>query len=290
MTATRRSIPEVRSTYKGSVIHEFAPADIDPDKPPVVIVNGTSGGNEHWGDFPRVLGHKVIAIDARRSNTLGCVPTIGGYASAIEGAIDQVTDQPVDLLGLSLGGVIASEMAIHQEDPDTKKRIANLALLSTIPGYFDKLPPIVRTNLRMAIAAMTSMHPIAAATGVMYGGDLAGNNQLATDLDVVPGIPSLTDMQQFSALQMHMAFHPGQPWMWWLPVKNPLSKITVPTVVIGGENDRITPWPNSVKTASLIKNSELHQLKGAGHLLPQERPEEVAAILREFFDRNRTAN
>jgi 3-oxoadipate enol-lactonase len=62
-----------------------------------------------------------------------------------------------------------------------------------------------------------------------------------------------------------------------------LPQIGVPTLVVVGEQDALTPPADSEAMASAIRGARLVQVPGAGHLTPMERPKAIAAALDEFF-------
>jgi pimeloyl-ACP methyl ester carboxylesterase len=62
-----------------------------------------------------------------------------------------------------------------------------------------------------------------------------------------------------------------------------LPEITVPTIVIVGEQDVLTPPADSEAMAGAIPGARLVTVPGAGHLTPMERPRAVAEALGEFF-------
>ena len=61
-----------------------------------------------------------------------------------------------------------------------------------------------------------------------------------------------------------------------------LSKINIPMVIICGEKDRAN-LRASEELATLIPGANLHIVKGSGHEINREAPEELAAILNQFF-------
>ena len=62
-----------------------------------------------------------------------------------------------------------------------------------------------------------------------------------------------------------------------------LEDITLPTIILVGDEDRMTPLRFSEGLSAGIKNSELVVIQGAGHMLPLEKPAEVAERLKIFF-------
>jgi pimeloyl-ACP methyl ester carboxylesterase len=65
-----------------------------------------------------------------------------------------------------------------------------------------------------------------------------------------------------------------------------LERLTVPTLVMAGERDRLTPPAHARRIADAVpKLAELIELPSTGHMGPLERPAEVAAALRELAAR-----
>ncbi len=61
-----------------------------------------------------------------------------------------------------------------------------------------------------------------------------------------------------------------------------MEKINCPTLIIGGENDKETPFEFGKKMNSLISNSKFVILKNAGHFSFLDKPEEFVKILTDF--------
>jgi pimeloyl-ACP methyl ester carboxylesterase len=58
--------------------------------------------------------------------------------------------------------------------------------------------------------------------------------------------------------------------------------ISVPTLLIWGEHDVVTPLSEAKRLHTLIANSQLNVIKGTGHFVHQEKPEKVASQIQEF--------
>jgi len=58
--------------------------------------------------------------------------------------------------------------------------------------------------------------------------------------------------------------------------------ITVPTLILWGENDAATPLSEGEKLHGLIRASVLRVIPHAGHFVHQEKPHEISSIIREF--------
>ena len=63
-----------------------------------------------------------------------------------------------------------------------------------------------------------------------------------------------------------------------------LETITVPTLVIVGDEDTLTPISDAIALSSAISGSRLVTIPEAGHLSPLEQPAIVNAAIAEFLD------
>ena len=61
-----------------------------------------------------------------------------------------------------------------------------------------------------------------------------------------------------------------------------LPSIKVPTLILVGEHDAITPPAAAEQMQRAISKSQLAIVQGAGHMTPMEQPEQVNRALREF--------
>ena len=59
------------------------------------------------------------------------------------------------------------------------------------------------------------------------------------------------------------------------------AKVTVPSIVIQGSRDVMTPFKGGKAIAAAIPGCRLAMIEGAGHMLMSERPEDVLAALRQ---------
>jgi 3-oxoadipate enol-lactonase len=62
-----------------------------------------------------------------------------------------------------------------------------------------------------------------------------------------------------------------------------LSKIQVPTLIMVGEHDKITPLTAAQAMQSKISNAALHTIPNAGHISPMENPSQVNVVLFDFL-------
>jgi 4,5:9,10-diseco-3-hydroxy-5,9,17-trioxoandrosta-1(10),2-diene-4-oate hydrolase len=75
------------------------------------------------------------------------------------------------------------------------------------------------------------------------------------------------------------------PYFYNRPLRNRLQRISSPTLVVWGENDRMVPHSHGETYAKLIPNAKLKLIPSAGHSVHMERPEETAKMVLEFLDK-----
>ncbi|MGH8109579.1 MAG: alpha/beta fold hydrolase [Arenimonas sp.] len=68
-------------------------------------------------------------------------------------------------------------------------------------------------------------------------------------------------------------------------VTNELSKITCPTLMVVGDEDRTTPLSNANNIAAHIANTDLKIIPECGHSSALEKPEQVVALMKQFYSR-----
>jgi pimeloyl-ACP methyl ester carboxylesterase len=61
-----------------------------------------------------------------------------------------------------------------------------------------------------------------------------------------------------------------------------LGEIRVPTLVVNGDDDRLTPLKYGEYLAANIPGAVLKIIRGAGHLVMLEKPNEVNAVITSF--------
>jgi pimeloyl-ACP methyl ester carboxylesterase len=62
-----------------------------------------------------------------------------------------------------------------------------------------------------------------------------------------------------------------------------LRRVSAPTLVVAGDQDRLLPRAHPEAYAEGIAGARLEVMEGAGHMVPLERPEEFATLIRKFL-------
>ncbi|HEX5688382.1 MAG TPA: alpha/beta fold hydrolase [Roseiflexaceae bacterium] len=252
-------------TIKGQLIHyeEKGPAN----GPIAVLVHGWSSSSFTWAPVLPSLSkrYRCIAIDLPgygRSPAPRTPPTIAGYADLVAELIESFTDQPVLLLGHSMGGQISATLALRHP-----LLVERMVLLN--PALSGRLS--TRVNLLLAPHILVERVPfmewllyILAQTPLDYTDKLLKPTSFAERARV-----SEEDYQRIRA----DARRRGQGRvraacfgaMLEGDLRGRLGEIEPPALVIWGAEDDIVPLRDAGAVAEEWPDADLRLIPNAGH-------------------------
>ncbi|MCK0143273.1 alpha/beta fold hydrolase [Aliiroseovarius sp. F20344] len=215
----------------------------------------------------RVFGPQINDL-SRDHTVIVAAPTRGETVREMAALLLEELPDRFALAGLSLGGIVAMEMARRAPD-----RVNRLALISTTPLSDTpaqatwREPQIVRASagrLDEALAEAFPMDCLAPTDGKSAILDLV--YQMAHDLG------SEVFVRQARALQRRS------------DAQRALQRLKVPTMVMCGAHDTLTPPKRHETMSELIHDAELVVLPDAGHLPTLEMPEHVNIGIRAWME------
>jgi pimeloyl-ACP methyl ester carboxylesterase len=242
---------------------------------PVVLLHGFPLSRAMWREQFSALspGWRVIAPDLRGH---GDSPDPEGVYTMDEMADDvlELLDalkiaEPVVLGGLSMGGYVAlSVMARHPG------RVRGLMLMDTRAS--GDTPETARDRETNAQAVIAANHARSVVEKMLPR--LFGKSTLKDRPELVEPLRSLMEESSprgIAGALRGMAIRPDRRPM--------LGQVSVPTLVLVGEDDVVTP-PDEVKgLAAAIPDSSLVVIPEAGHLAPYENPSATNQAIAEFL-------
>jgi pimeloyl-ACP methyl ester carboxylesterase len=253
--------------------------------PALVFVHGLSGSWPNWLEQLPVLAdeRRVIALDLPG---FGHSPmpreqlSISGYARLLERLLDQLGVDAAAVVGNSMGGFIAAELAIA-----FPQRVERLALVSAAGISTHQHPDVMR-----AVPTLTRLQRILTATGawVASKSEAVARRPRLRDaaLEVVVRHPSRLPAA-LAAEQLRGAGKPGflQGLQAVLDydIRERLPEIACPTLIVWGEKDRLISVEDADVFAELIPNSRKVIFDDTGHMAMLERPAAFNALLRDFL-------
>jgi pimeloyl-ACP methyl ester carboxylesterase len=264
-----------------------------PDGPPVLLIHGTGAWSEIWRrtmDTLAAQGYRAIAIDMPPFG-YSQRPANANYrdepqARRILGTINSLHLESVTLVGHSFGS--RPTMEAFFLDPS---RIAALVLIDAALGLDTLAKPaapawpvravLATPSLRNGLVAATLTNPAFSAR--LLRGLVA---------DTMAVTPTRIAMLQRPFVLQRTTVSFGE---WLQPFATTTehslaaeraryAAIQVPTLIVWGDRDSITPIAQGHDLASLIPNASWAELKGAGHIPAIEATERFNHALLEFLE------
>lgn len=202
---------------------------------------------------------RCLVADHRRSDSMSGI------------ARDILAEAPerFALCGLSMGGYIAFE--IMRQAPE---RVTRLALLDTQATPETELQRTTRT-LRMRTAEEQGMSALSDLQWPQFvppaRREDAALREALRAMAVETGVEAF--LRQSKAIMDRPDSRPG------------LSRIAVPTLILTGSDDQLTPPSRAEEMAASIPGAEVTIIPECGHISTLERPDQVNVALRKWMGR-----
>lgn len=253
--------------------------DNDPDaagKPVLVLVHAFPLGSQMWEPQFRGAFHgwRILAPDLRGfggstdERAEGVDPTIDDYAEDVAGLIREVAGGPVVLAGLSMGGYTA--FAVMRRAPGL---VRALILADTRAGA-DSLEG--RAARKALLTVLEHEGPQGVARDMMP--KLLGASTREHNPGAEETVRLLIKRQSPAAIRdaiLRMMERPDSTPL--------LPSIAVPTLVIVGEEDTLTPPADSEALVAALPHATLVTIAGAGHLSNLEQGQAFEASIDDFL-------
>jgi len=268
----------------------------------VVFVHGFTLSMDCWHFQRRDLGDaaRLVFYDQRSHGASGRSSrehsTIDQLGADLEAVLRAVAPEgPVVLLGHSMGGMTI--LALADQHPELfAKRVAGVALIGTAAGAFAEtifgIPGVVGRALRpVAPGVIRAANRRAALIeqGRKAGSDvvfMATRKLSYGDADVAPSLVAFMErMVAATPIDVMTEFFDTFLSHDKLDALQVLRD--VPTLVLCGDKDRLTPVHNSQVMADALPDAESVVVPGAGHMVMLERPAVVNGALRRLAARGR---
>jgi pimeloyl-ACP methyl ester carboxylesterase len=267
-----------------------------PDGTPAVYVHGLGGSSLNWTDLAAQLGTRAAgtAVDlpgfGRTRPPAGFDFTPQAHADALLCFLAG-RNQPVHLLGNSLGGAVALNVAARRPElvrtltlvspamPDRRldpRRMADVRLaLSVLPGPLG-------ARARAGLAAIPPRVRAEQTVRVCFGDpSLVPEHRLAEAAEEVALRGALEwsrEAGERTALAMVAS------WWWGASLWAVAARVQAPTLVVWGDRDRLVSPRLAARTAAAIPRGRLLMLPGVGHVAQIESPTTVARAVAALWE------
>jgi pimeloyl-ACP methyl ester carboxylesterase len=228
----------------------------------IILIHGAGGSHLVWPAALRRLPEaNVYAVDLcghGRSAGDGYAQ-IEAYADEIVQFIKTSNLDKVILIGHSMGGAVAQIIALrHLPELAALVLIGTGAKLRVSPAILEQILP----DFEQAVTTINQFawSPAAPPEMVARGRDL---------------------LAQTSPTVLHNDFSACDQF----DIRDQLTQINLPTLVIAASEDKLTPPKNGCFLADNIPQAQFTQLESAGHMMMVEKPAETAEAVAVFLER-----
>ncbi len=246
----------------------------DLGKPPLVLIMGYASGLASWGErFLAKVGERYSYLILDNRGTGQSIKPDRSEEFSIDAMADDVAEvvlsvfkAPVHLVGYSMGGCIAQDVALRGLAP-----LSKLTLIASTAGgkHFTSPGPDVLKSLSEPKGEKLLDYFVATWHVCM------GKETTAKHWDELLEIFSeqAKHLTPRSAMRGHLAAYTR------FSAGDRLGNLAVPTQIIAGVDDPLTPVENSRALARLIPGAKLHLLPGTKHNPHTECPTKLLEIL-----------
>ena len=252
--------------------------------PPLVFVHGLSGAWQNWLEqiphFAR--SHRVVALDLPGFGASPMPPweiSIPAYGRFVRDFCERLEIEHCALVGNSMGGFIATEVAIAEAD-----RVDKLALVSAAGITWARARREPAAVLGRVGRAATPLFLKLQLSGIRrpglrhrsFRGVFHDPNSLRPELLWENIVPALQSPGYFDAMTTLVGYD----------IRHRLEEIDDPTLIVWGRNDRVVPVPAALSYKKRIgANADLHIFDHTGHVPQMERPVRFNRLLEGFLSR-----
>jgi len=227
----------------------------------ILFIHGAGGGQYTWSCqksfFEKEFNPIVIELPGHGESGGKGEGDILAYAEQVYAFLKVVGIQKVFLVGHSMGGAIVQTLALtHPEGIKGIVLVGTGARLKTLPMLLNG----IKNNFKETVPKIVQYAYSRKASSELIEGGI--NQMLQCRPEVLHG--------DFSACDR-------------FDVMKEVEKINLPTLILCGEDDTLTPVLYSQFLHSRIKGSNLEVLPNAGHMVMMESPQAFNGKIRDFI-------
>lgn len=238
---------------------------------PVVLLHGLGSSTRDWENQKSALAahYKVILFDLRghgRSDRPRENYSIEGFADDVLALLDQLQLQQVHLVGISMGGMVAFQLAVDQP-----QRLLSLTIVNSSPEVkVDSLASALQIGKRWLFSRLLSMQSI--------------GRMISKLLFPEPGQVAMRDevVERWRLNDKHAYLASLDAIIGW-GVRGRLAAIPCPVLVIAADQD-YTPVTQKAAYVAELPDARLLVIEDSHHATPIDQPQRFNAALLEFLD------
>lgn len=192
----------------------------------------------------------------------------------VAGLLDALGVEKAILVGNSAGGTIAMNFALEYPERVQALILADPAVFAGggAPSFIKPLLALPQFRLLGPLVARSFLGN---ADSLL---DLAWHDPSSVTPETIAGYSKPTQVENWDIALWEFTLASSESTL-----TERLAEITLPTLVITGDDDRIVPTEDSIRLAGELPNAELVVISGCGHVPHEEKPAEFMAAVDEFL-------
>ena len=257
------------------------------DGPPLVMLHGSGPGVSGWANFrgnlPAFTRHfRTLVLDMPgfgKSYSCEQSPLLAAPEAVLD-FLDGMDLGPVPVLGNSMGGNVAAQVAAGHPD-----RVSRLVTIGGVGfSLFNPMPAEGIKLLVQFVEDPTRDRLVAWMESMVYDPAILTDEFVELRWEAAMNPAALADVRRMfnsrilSAMRTRGANPVDQVEM--------LTKITAPTLLTHGRDDRVTPLDSALVPMRLIRNCEMHVFSNCGHWAMIERQQEFESVVLAYLLRD----
>lgn len=243
--------------------------------PAVVMLHGWGAFKELWWSTLRGLGadYRCFALDfpGHGESPIGRADSIGALAEAVAAFCEDMGLGEVVLMGHSMGGCVAAELALRRPALVRRLALVDAAIDAHLMPLYARtylIPTFGWAGLRVSQAVGRAMRPLTTRVPHEHGGGW-----------LRPWMRRTSYLALFEPEGLHRLYRS----LFATQAGDRLAQIAVPTLVVSGQLDGLVPPANSRRLARLIPGARYAEIAGAMHNPMDERPLAFQQVVRAWL-------
>ncbi len=238
---------------------------------PVLFIHGFPLSGELWAHCVKPLENhcRLIIPDLRgmgQSKACG-EPSMATYVDDLAAVLDEIGEsKPAVVVGMSMGGYLAFEFFRRHQ-----ARVRAIVLVDTRAEADDQAGTQLREETARKVLSQGSRVVAEGMKNLLFGPD-ASQELRRFWFDAIAG----SDPKGVAAALLAMKNRDDS--------LATLEQINVPSLIVIGKDDILTPLSHSQVMHDRIAGSRLEIVDSAGHMTPAEQPEKFSTLLKQFID------
>lgn len=252
---------------------------------PVILLHGSGAGATGWSNFSKNIGplaehFRVLAVDMPGwGKSDSAAPEDNNHVTALVEFMDALGIEKAALVGNSMGGVTVMAMAVQH------------------PGRVSHVVTMGSGHMQLA-TLFSPQDGLSEGLKILFEGyqnptpDTMRRLVEIMTFDKANATEELARQRSESALSRpeHLAnflasIPTGGPVRWWFDIDE-VRKITMPTLLIHGRDDRVVPMEQSLHFLARIPNSRVVIFNQCGHWAMIEHSDEFNRLVIDFISHN----